>query len=318
MKYPVNLEIILSVIFCTLTLASCSEEITTSQQETNAMKIPETVYKATLDSPIGQGYMTINKPESWNGDVWIYFHGSYGNIDSWKNFYRQAAAHRESRDVYTGDISEPIVISLSFGEQWLLLPTDPLEPELKTFFYESILPLIRESVPPESRFTGIGYSMGGFNLLSAYGDSPELWNRIILLNPALTTISPFADRQEVIEYHRSSYLRPSTRIKILLGMEKQYPIEIIFQNERRFIDSGSQWNIVNPVFRFRRYSESESLPKTSFFIACGKNDPYGFILGARQTEEIIRTGTDSVRTVYHRSGHAYVPYAELGPYIFED
>ena len=297
---------------------SCHNQSEAPGDKVSMMRVPTTVETFPLESPIGPGLMTISESEDWNGQVWVYFHGSFGNIDSWKDFYRRVTQYRTTRETEQANSSGPVIVSLSFGELWLLTPAERYDGAMTTVFSETVLPLLEDAVPPESRYVGIGYSMGGFNLLAAYADRPDLWSRIVLLNPALTSLSPYADSREIIDYHRSSYLGFATRIKLLAGIREEYPIEEILRNERRFIASDAEWSIANPILRFENSSAGVSSTDTSFFLSCGKNDPYGFILGSRRLEDAIRAKTESIEANYHRAGHSFIPYAELGTFLFDE
>jgi hypothetical protein len=132
-------------------------------------------------------------------DILYYMHGKSANEKTWFADYSFGAFLRDQW--YRRGRLTPTVVSVSFGGDWLLAPTNSGENSgLLELFVETVMPAIETSMGfrPRRRYV-TGESMGGFNA-AELALKTKLFDRAALLCVPLSNLSPFASPLEIQNY----------------------------------------------------------------------------------------------------------------------
>ncbi len=212
----------------------------------------------------------------------IFFHGAGGSADSWQSFGRNIENYWKKEGM-----APPLVVSISRGPVWFLTgETSLISQDLINVVREEILlPLETQYKLPEKR-TLIGLSMGGFNALSFYVSDPDYFNRILLISPALITVSPFSSSKEVDDYAaRTQAYSFKQKIKTLLAGKKIYTgnINTIISNLKTAAATEEDWELINPLQKLEKMKEIPG----KFLIASAKKDIYGFQEGIEELRLLL-------------------------------
>lgn len=166
--------------------------------------------------------VTLPSPEeSPSKNVIVFF--LHGFTES-ETFYRDEAQSEflESELIRQG--LRPIVVTPSFGELWILKESrrERSGSEMNALldvFSNEFVPYIRERFSEAEEAFLVGRSMGGLNAALVYLKRPELFSKVVLLNPALSTLSPFNDSDSIEKYvHRTGAKRENA--ELILGMAR--------------------------------------------------------------------------------------------------
>jgi pimeloyl-ACP methyl ester carboxylesterase len=157
--------------------------------------------------------------------------------------------------------------------------------------------------------------MGGFNALSLFLDHPEYWDAVVLLSPAIADLSPYADKEEKIEYLKrtQAYSLKQSLKHMLLGRPFNTDrIDIILANWRGLAKNDMEWKLVNPLYRLQRLSKSST---TEFFLSCGKKDPYGFKEGTKRATTLLNKIGYRTESHFIRGRHMAIPYKKVSQFL---
>ncbi|MNL13453.1 hypothetical protein D3C87_1343620 [compost metagenome] len=158
---------------------------------------------------------------------------------------------------------DPWVITISYGEAWLLTEVDGSY-ELLQKTMDELLPDIQNQIRPAGFKTKylVGASMGGFNTSQVLFKRTDMFDKYMLICPAITTVGPFSTQDEIIDYIRRTGAEPK-RVGFMIewGL-MEFP-------------SDEEWNKHSPLFLA---DQAQSLPKV--YVSCGLKDEFGFQEGA--------------------------------------
>jgi S-formylglutathione hydrolase FrmB len=231
----------------------------------------------------GQGYSVcaLSPTDSEiNGNAIYVFHGMGG--DARQMFEVFAPALKAQKE--TNGFETPALISVSFGQTWLFGPeTDTQANRLMYDFVNVVMPEI------EAKLGGIkgtralvGASMGGFNAAQIYLSHPKLFNRVALLCPALSELSPHAP-DDVVNGLVTTGGFSAESVRQARGLAKSY-----FPTEE-------SWQKSNPLSTVERLANDQSAP---IFLSIAANDPFTFTLGTRAFDRKLRAaGVQTVESV---------------------
>lgn len=206
-------------------------------------------------------YCIRNVDRTQTSDVIYFFHGLNGGADTW---FTQYLGTRMMHEYWNQKGYKPTIITISFGSSWLLVNTR--RSQLLPLFIEKIMPFLESKIGglQTGRRMLIGQSMGGFNAVQASLQHPELFSKVALLCPALTTLGPFASEEEIAEYIRRNKADPA----LIADMVKL--TRLAFENQ-------SDWERHDPM---KLVSRSSPFRRPQFHISIGVTDEYGFFEGS--------------------------------------
>ncbi len=151
---------------------------------------------------------------SLNPNVLYYLHGIFGDKTSWE---RDGLPVRQLWDVSKKDY--PTVVTISFGQIWLLGEKN------RSDLSGKLDVVLKETMPAiESRLGGargrgnrflLGVSMGGFNAIQLMTARPDLFNRVALGCPAISSVTPFSSKEEIQDYTTRTHADPK-RVELAL------------------------------------------------------------------------------------------------------
>ncbi|XGC79375.1 alpha/beta fold hydrolase [Bdellovibrio bacteriovorus] len=219
------------------------------------------------------GNETINKinyryclrnPEHTNSkDIIYFFHGLTGDEESWFRMWWGTLIIQKWWEFWG---YKPRIATISFGGRWLL--NDTKKSKLSTFVSTKVIPSLEKKMGglQDGQRHAIGQSMGGFNAAHLSLKNPGLFNRVALLCPALSTVSPHASQQEVKNYIRRTRAFPFLVRKMINISREVFP-------------TLQEWKDNDPMYLLKNY---KSTKRSKFLVSIGLADSYGFQEGSRQ------------------------------------
>lgn len=152
-----------------------------------------------IDQPVPYSYCITKTVGSTNQEVLYFFHGGGGSENQWNQMSPAIYAEWTAMGA-----QPPVVITISFGEYWLLVDPNGAENSgLLPVFAQAVIPQMENLAlgAPAAKRSLMGLSMGGFNGTQVLAKlPPETFSRVALVCPALVDLSPFASQQEILEY----------------------------------------------------------------------------------------------------------------------
>lgn len=227
-------------------------------------------FSQKTEDGINWAYCVTRDQDSKNPDVVYYFHGLTGSENSW---YDMSAPLMDEWKKEGADA--PTVVSLSFGTVWLLAPTN------KAVLPGRLLDIVLNTAMPqiEKQLGGLhgkrilaGSSMGGFNATEVYLFDPKLFDRVALLCPALTEMSPFSDQSAFDTFIKKENADPK------LVAEARDIGKILFKTE-------ANWESVSPAI-VGPLLLNKSYPR--LFVSIGRQDDFGFFEEAENFQALAR------------------------------
>lgn len=206
-------------------------------------------------------YCEYQVPGSTSKDVLYYFHGIGGSEYEWQNF----PFYDKTYSLWGN--SAPTVVTVSYGSAWLLAEQNSSGVSgLYEHFIHTALPYLETQLKltPERRLL-MGLSMGGFNASQLYLKNPELFNKVALACPALSTVSPYASREEIAAYQQRT------------GALDYYIARALGLSATYFPDEAS-WQTAAPVQQAQQRTNPTYPP---LFVSGGMQDQYGFQEGGK-------------------------------------
>ncbi len=240
---------------------------------------PGNIYPSHLESQCGnensQGisweYCISKSRESQNPDVIYYFHGINGSAQD------GVSLHQSLKKIWDQEKkSAPTLVGISFGSAYLLASKFGSKEtgELMDTFLGNIMPQIEAKLDGlKGRRILLGTSMGGFNASELFLWSPKKFDRVALLCPAMSDISPFVSDEEFEAYLQNKDI---SREKAVFAREMS---QAVFQNE-------SNWNAISPIVQ-GALQFNQSYPP--LFISIGRQDDYGFFSGAKALADLAQS-----------------------------
>lgn len=261
-----------------LTLSFLLVGCASKPKEPTAPKLPGWAVECHhLTSVEGAEYCTHSKGAPAK-TIW-YFHGLACNQDILQDPTASCMIKKEglAEKAFMAGLDNVTVITVSFGEAWML---DPIHPKLKADkdatvknFMEKIIPEIQGRHALPKPWQALGHSMGGANLVTLVLSEPGLFERVVLAHPMLITCDPWA---------------PVVGLKCVGGivfLGAEFPQE--------------KWAKVNPIVRVKT---ATALPPTLILVA--ENDDFGLIAGPKLFGDLARARGLSVRVeIYGGKNH---------------
>jgi pimeloyl-ACP methyl ester carboxylesterase len=224
-------------------------------------------------------------------NVMFYFHGLGGNAKSWDEgqLEQKMLASWEQ-----AGITPPLVISVSFGPTWFLADKNSSpQSGLYPFFMLRVLPFFEDkliNVNVDKTYL-LGVSMGGFNAAQLYLRNPNLFSRVALLCPAMSTLSPQASDAEIQNFIA------------LTGADPELVAKTVYLG-KMFFPTAQDWQKNSPNVLAEKFLNSSYPPA---YIANGMNDPYGFYPANNQFfSSAVNHGAPITRNFYPGAGHCEI------------
>lgn len=218
--------------------------------------------------------------------VLYYFHGKGGNAATWFDSNKDIISEWRK----TGKPS-PVVVGISFGERWLLIPKNPVKEKsgYLELFVNKIMPHIEKQlgISVSHRYV-MGFSMGGANAAQLIFRYPELFEKGILVAPNIFPISIFSDPAIIDEFARSENSRiPGLRHWIEYNIFKNDRLkDSVYMHFEKFkkehIPDSETWDKTDILLNMKKPPSGKTI---KIFISCGDSDYNGFYPGARKLAE---------------------------------
>lgn len=232
--------------------------------------------------------------------ILYFFHGAGGDAHTWLTAYKKLRGEwaKSGR-------AHPVVVAVSFGPKWLLVPNDKAsERKLLDIFWNDLIPHVESKLPaPITRRDVIGHSMGGYNALQLALDRPRYFDNVVLLSPVILNLSPYAGAEEICEYaKRTGGYSYKQRLKFLLtGCDSDsLPINKILKTMRLFIPDQDVWKKASILHNASQKIGAE-FPR--LYMSCGTKDAYGLHEGVRILTDIVKLNGGVVELHLLEGGH---------------
>ena len=241
---------------------------------------------------------------SKNPDILWFFHGATGNEGNWGDpEYEEYVQIRERWK--QRNLAPPTVISVSFGEHWMLTAPWGRSPGLMKVFVELVMPNLERyagGLGPGRRLL-LGNSMGGYNASVMYLKHSDLFARVAAVCPAITTISPFASKSELWDYSRrtgANVLWVYHFMGIagdLIGDEEAWP--------------------ANDTLAIAKSVLKTNVRRPPFYISCGYEDELGFFEGASYLAKLVGEAKFPLRWQPMEGGHCPMDTTAVADFLME-
>ncbi|WP_296175736.1 alpha/beta hydrolase-fold protein [uncultured Brevundimonas sp.] len=231
-----------------------------------------------------------------NGDVLYHLHGRKLDERIW-NDDTYMTAMVQAQWQATG-VAPPTVVTLSYGDEWLLTPRGAREESGLLEDLMSRLPEIeRKTGTPERRLL-LGESMGGLNVLIAGLSEPQAFSKLAALCPGVYADSPFGSLSST----RAAVERTGANPKMAFG---------IWLLARRYLADESEWRRVSPLSLIER--AQPDFP--ALYLSTGLYDAYGNYEGTQLLAK--RAAARGVRTEWRPlyGGHCATDIASLASFL---
>lgn len=229
-------------------------------------------------------YCLRNQEATNNDDIVYFFHGLNGSEKTW---FRQIFGTWIIQKWWYLKGYKPRVVGVSFGRQWLLVNNKkfPLLP----FFTKEIMPYLEKRMGGlrKGRRHIIGQSMGGYNGAVIALKNPGMFSRVALLCPAITTVGPYADAQDIDNYVYRTHASPRL-VRKMLNISRS-----VFVNQQDWVNH-------DPIHLLKNY---HSPKKSKFYLSIGMFDGYGFQEGAETFYRLANKNAFLSRWVPVPGGH---------------
>jgi pimeloyl-ACP methyl ester carboxylesterase len=214
-----------------------------------------------------QAKYCVEKPIAGDSDtVLVYFHGLGGNEMEWFT----SPGMQTIRDELRTRKFDPWIITVSYGKAWILteVPHGLLFPKT----VDELLPDLFNSIRPAGfahKYLA-GASMGGLNTSEVMLKRPHMFDKFMMICPAITTVGPYAPDREVLDY----VMRTGAQAK---------RVAFMLQWARLEFPKAADWASHSPLLLADR---NIALPEV--YLSCGMKDEFGFQEGAHMLYAKVR------------------------------
>lgn len=257
-----------------------------------------------MNGEVSWKYCLSRTPLSNNEELVYFFHEGDGDEHSWSAPDNLGRAIRDEWRKHESS-HPPIVISISFGQNWFLTAGKPqnkhgLQFGLRKLFLNKIIPFIEHdvlTVPPTSRHL-VGISMGAFNAgqLAFHGNST--FSSVSLICPALSI--PQQQANETVK-----------ALAARVGGTEVYIEELLKISGVLFNDEKSLQN--NSVLVLAQQNTPNS---KRFYISSGQDDEFGFYQPALKLHTVLQDNAE-ISSVFKqvKGGHCSMDPPSLARFL---
>lgn len=211
-------------------------------------------------------YCVTRTEGSANPDLLYFMHGLNQDEHAWGRRMEEIPARWTERGV-----AAPTVVTISFGKTWILAEKNT---SARSGLFETV---VNEVFPEiEAALGGLrgrrllaGMSMGGFNATQLFLKRGDLFARVAILCPAITSVSPFAPKAEIDAYVRrtkANFLNVYTAVALA----------------KNYFATAADYAAAAPL----TLAENLGPASPPAHISCGMQDDYGFQEGAEEFAQI--------------------------------
>jgi S-formylglutathione hydrolase FrmB len=217
-------------------------------------------------------YCLHTAPQGTNGAVAYFLHGRGHDEKMWNDdtFYT-AMIQKFWADHGT---KPPLIVSLSFGRDWILAPKGKAEKSgLLDVFMNELIPDAERRIgsPPRYRVV-FGESMGGLNSLIAGMNRPDFFQKVLSLCSPIYKVSAFSGFGTFRDFLTRSGADPRVIFGIrLLGLQ--------------YAADEQEWNKISP-YELLKKSNPRKLPE--LYVSDGLYDKYGIYEGGEAFAEMAK------------------------------
>ncbi len=266
---------------------------------TNPWGIQKVNYIPSKSETFTKGKLTFSIYRAKTGvneDIIYHFHGR--NLDNtiWNDdtyFTSLIQSHWQKSKV-----KPPVVVSISYGSEWLLTPRNSKAESGLMDDFISNLPFIESKIgKPKNRIL-VGESMGGLNVLILGLSHPKLFSKVASLCPGVYLDSPFSDFNKI----QAALKRTGADPKVALG---------IYFMAKKYITNEEEWNKISPIELVKK--ANTSYPE--LYISCGLYDKFGNYEGSEALVNIANS--KGVKTQWHPlyGGHCAIDINSLADFL---
>ncbi|NKB15701.1 MAG: esterase family protein [Sphingomonadales bacterium] len=231
-----------------------------------------------------------------NGDVVYHLHGRNLDETIWNDeTYYTALIQAEWQRTRT---RPPKVVTISYGETWLLIPKGQEEASGLLEDFMARLPELEEQIGTPRRRILLGESMGGLNVLVAGFSQADRFAKIAALCPGVYIDSPFAPLSDQLAGLERTGADPMTAFGVAMMA-------------RRHLANEDEWSRVSPLALIERVE-----PRTvELYLSNGLYDKFGNFEGTQRLAQVAtRRGiTTSWHPLY--GGHCAIDAPSLASFL---
>lgn len=241
-------------------------------------------------------YCVYRAADGTNGDILYHLHGRRLDERVWNDdTYLTAMVQAQWQEA---GVAPPTVVTLSYGDTWLLTPKGERKDSGLLDDLMGRLPEIERTIGAPRRRMLLGESMGGLNVLIAGLSNPGAFERIAALCPGVYAVSPFAS----FAASRAAIERTGANPKMALG---------IWTLARKYVADENEWRRISPLALVERAGPQSP----ALYLSNGSYDAYGNYEGTRLlAEQALRRG---VKTEWHPlyGGHCATDIKSLADFL---
>lgn len=241
-------------------------------------------------------YCVYRDRRGTNGDIVYHLHGR--NLDEriWNDdTYFTAMIQREWQ---RSSALPPTVITLSYGETWLLTPKGEKADSGLLDDLMARLPAIEAKHGTPRRRLLLGESMGGLNVLLAGLSYPSQFTKVAALCPGVYATSPFASLATM----RATMERTGADPKIGFG---------VWLLARKYLANDGEWRRASPLELIKQAGPNYP----ALYLSNGLYDAYGNFEGTERLADMARQR--GVTTEWHPiyGGHCATDASSLAAFL---
>ncbi len=248
-----------SMILISFLLASMAQNVF-------AISLSSTLCR-TFDIRSLQGETCISIPTNWDRKNIVYFlHGSGGSAKYWD---QNQTFQKAMRMMENQNLKRPLVVSISFGQWWLLKDFGRENQGALLDIYlqiqkETELEIFKDKVPSKRYLMGL--SMGGYNSLLLLAKKSLEFDRVALICPGVAIIGPYSSVADISAYLKRN--QPFINDQLIFGLLDLLGLDF---------PTYDVWATHSP---FGLLESLKSRRQTAFYISGNTLDEYGFGEGA--------------------------------------
>lgn len=233
-----------------------------------------------------------------NKDILYVLHGSNGSEQDWVTTPDNIATEKAWAK---RGIPAPTKITFSFGDEWMFADIVHT-PEAQSYsqITKQVIPYLESLIPGKITHRYLkGISMGGWNGVQLLLKNSELFDRVALICPVISSLGPFSTHAEVEEYiAQGKYLN------------RQW-IEDLVQEEKNMFVSKQEWAQHNPL----TLVNDAEIKTPHVYLSCGDTDQYGFFEGTKMFAQKLMTKNVNVIWSPQHGGHCTVDADEVARFF---
>ncbi len=277
-----------------------------------------TITNYKIDSPVPFSF-TIYRHNNNSDDntILYYLHGRGGNDRTWLRSHGDMMYYWEKNRKRM-----PIVIGISLGERWVLVPKNRSEKSgLLEYFLGTVMPRVEETAGHDVKRRYImGISMGAHNAAQLVFRHPEMFQKAAIISPSIYPCSIHSDDETINRFclkarESNSGFRTLVNYYVFRKDTIGNNIKMMINAQREHTPDQASWEKANIVGNMKMPPE-ENIP--SIYISCGNKDELGFNYGSGELAEKARSLSYPVKLSILKGGHSVMDKKEIADFLISD